>query len=244
MTFGVFTPPQAETRRVPVVYWLSGLTCTDENMSQKAGAQRVAAQLGLALVMPDTSPRGHDLPGEKDTWDFGLGAGFYVNATQEPWKGKYNMYDYVSVELPSLLAASFAALDTGNAGIFGHSMGGHGALVLALRNPGLYRSVSAFAPICNPTAVPWGIKAFTGYLGDEDKEAWKVCDRPGRARPALSFFLVLMLRNRPTTRASCSRHTPAPSAPSWWTRAPRTPSWRHSYVRSPWRMPPRLLLCL
>ena len=188
MTFGVFTPPQAETRRVPVVYWLSGLTCTDENMSQKAGAQRVAAQLGLALVMPDTSPRGHDLPGEKDAWDFGLGAGFYVNATQEPWKGKYNMSDYVSVELPSLLAASFSELDTGNAGIFGHSMGGHGALVLALRNPALYRSVSAFAPICNPTAVPWGVKAFTGYLGDEDKEAWKVSDCPWRRCPALSWL--------------------------------------------------------
>ena len=185
MTFSVFTPPQAETRRVPVLYWLSGLTCTDENMSQKAGAQRVAAQLGLALVMPDTSPRGHDLPGEKDAWDFGLGAGFYVDATREPWKGKYNMYSYVAEELSALLAASFAELDTKNAGIFGHSMGGHGALVLALRNPGLYRSVSAFAPICNPTACPWGVKAFTGYLGDEDREAWKVGGCVWRRWPAL-----------------------------------------------------------
>ena len=178
MTFGLYLPPQAESpgARVPVVFYLSGLTCNDENVSQKAGAQRVAAQLGLALVMPDTSPRGHELPGDRDSWDFGVGAGFYVNATREPWAGKYRMYDYVVAELPALLEAHFPALNTAKAGICGHSMGGHGALVLALRHPEKYRSVSAFAPICNPSMVPWGIKAFTGYLGESDKDAWKEYD--------------------------------------------------------------------
>ena len=171
MTFAIFTPPLAEGARAPLVYWLSGLTCSDENFAQKAGAQRVAAELGLALVLPDTSPRGVEVDGSADSWDFGVAAGFYVDATQPQWCA-WRMYSYVLSELPALLAA-FPALDTSKpASIMGHSMGGHGALVLGLRNPERYCSISAFAPICNPSAVPWGIKAFSGYLG-EDREAWK-----------------------------------------------------------------------
>lgn len=176
MTFSVYLPPQAEKGPVPAVYYLSGLTCTDENFVNKAGAQRAAAELGLALIAPDTSPRGHDLPGEHDSFDFGSGAGFYVNATQAPWAGKYNMDDYVVRELPSLIESEFTGvIDAGNRSIMGHSMGGHGALVLALRNPGRYRAVSAFAPVCAPSRVPWGHKAFGGYLGD-DPDAWRAYD--------------------------------------------------------------------
>jgi len=174
MTFAVFIPPQAEDKKVPVLYWLSGLTCTADNFTTKAGAQRYAAEHGVMLVMPDTSPRGLSLPGEDDHWDFGSGAGFYVNATQKPWSGHYRMDAYVTEELPELIEANFPVIP-GKASIFGHSMGGHGALVLALRNPGKYLSVSAFAPICEPTQVPWGEKAFSNYLG-EDKEAWKSYD--------------------------------------------------------------------
>lgn len=177
MVFSIFLPPQvlvADPKPVPVLYWLSGLTCTDQNFITKAGAQRVAAAKGIALVCPDTSPRGADIEGEEDGWDFGTGAGFYVNATQEKWAKNYNMYDYVVNELPSLVNASFPVNPEAQ-GIFGHSMGGHGALICALKNPGKYRSVSAFAPICNPTKCPWGEKAFTGYLG-EDRETWKRYD--------------------------------------------------------------------
>ena len=178
MAFSVYFPPSALAAgaKVPVVYFLSGLTCSDENFAHKAGAQRVAAELGLALVLPDTSPRGLGVPGEADAWDFGVGAGFYVDATQPAWRS-WRMYSYVTAELPALLRSDpqFAALDVSRAGVMGHSMGGHGALVLALRNPALYRSVSAFAPICNPCAVPWGEKAFGGYLGP-DREAWKAYD--------------------------------------------------------------------
>ena len=178
MAFSVYFPPSALAAgaKVPVVYFLSGLTCSDENFAHKAGAQRVAAELGLALVLPDTSPRGLGVPGEADAWDFGVGAGFYVDATESAWRS-WRMYSYVTAELPALLRSDpqFAALDVGRAGVMGHSMGGHGALVLALRNPALYRSVSAFAPICNPAAVPWGEKAFGGYLGP-DREAWKAYD--------------------------------------------------------------------
>lgn len=175
MTFAVFLPPQAgEGRRVPVLYWLSGLTCTDENFMQKAGAMRAAAELGLAIVAPDTSPRGEGVAGDPDgAWDFGLGAGFYLNATQEPWSRHYRMHDYVVHELPGLVEAAFPVSD--RRGVFGHSMGGHGALVCALRNPGRYRSVSAFAPIVNPMAVPWGEKAFSRYLGP-DRQAWREWD--------------------------------------------------------------------
>ena len=169
MVFGIFLPPQAASHAVPVLYWLSGLTCTDENFMQKAGAQRVAAELGMAIVCPDTSPRGTDFPGEHDSYDFGSGAGFYVNATQQPWKQNYRMYEYVTAELPELIEAGFPV--TSARGISGHSMGGHGALVCHLRNPGRYRSVSAFAPICHPSECPWGRKALSAYLG-EDRQAW------------------------------------------------------------------------
>lgn len=163
MIFAVYLPPQAETQKVPVLWWLSGLTCTDENFMQKAGAQRIAAELGIAIICPDTSPRGLDLPGEHDSYDFGSGAGFYVNATQEPWKTHYRMYDYITQELPALVMANLPL--NGRESISGHSMGGHGALVLALRQPDRYASVSAFAPITNPSNCPWGEKAFSGYLG-------------------------------------------------------------------------------
>ncbi|KTC80343.1 S-formylglutathione hydrolase [Legionella cherrii] len=174
MRFGLFLPPQARKQSVPLVYWLSGLTCTEQNFITKAGAQRIAAQLGLALVVPDTSPRGDNLPGAQESYDFGMGAGFYVDAKQSPWSKYYKMFTYVHEELPHLLQYHFP-LDHQACGIFGHSMGGHGALILALTYPKQYRSVSAFAPICAPSQCPWGQKAFTGYLGD-DKEQWKEYD--------------------------------------------------------------------
>jgi S-formylglutathione hydrolase len=174
MRFGVFLPPQAEASAVPVLYWLSGLTCTEENFIVKAGAQRVAAELGLALVVPDTSPRGLKIPGEAESYDFGLGAGFYVDATQAPWSRGYRMYSYVSKELPALIEASFPVAPS-KVGIFGHSMGGHGALTIALKNPDYYKSVSAFAPISSPMRCPWGEKALTGYLG-ADRSAWRQYD--------------------------------------------------------------------
>jgi S-formylglutathione hydrolase len=169
MVFSIYLPPQAQSRRVPVLYWLSGLTCNDQNFVTKAGAQQFAAQHGVALVAPDTSPRG-DAVADDGGWDLGQGAGFYVNATQAPWSAHYRMYDYVAKELPALVAAEFP-VEAARSGIFGHSMGGHGALVLALRNPDRFRSVSAFAPICAPSRVPWGEKAFGAYLGDE-RAAW------------------------------------------------------------------------
>jgi S-formylglutathione hydrolase len=174
MRFGVFLPPQAQHRRVPALYWLSGLTCTEENFIVKAGAQRAAAELGLALVVPDTSPRGLNLPGEAESWDFGLGAGFYVDATEPPWSAGYRMHAYVVEELPALVAEAFP-IDASRTGIFGHSMGGHGALVLALKHPGRYRTLSAFAPICSPMRCPWGEKAFSGYLGAE-RAHWRAWD--------------------------------------------------------------------
>jgi len=174
MRFGVFVPPQAESGRVPVLYWLSGLTCTEENFIVKAGAQRVAAELGLAIVVPDTSPRGLGMPNEADSYDFGLGAGFYVDATQAPWSDGYRMYSYVTKELPALVAEAFP-IDRDRAGIFGHSMGGHGALTIALKNPDVYKSVSAFAPIASPMRCPWGEKALTGYLGP-DTSRWREYD--------------------------------------------------------------------
>ena len=174
MRFGMFLPPQAEVRTVPLLYWLSGLTCTEENFIVKAGAQRVAAELGLAIVVPDTSPRGLKIPGEAESYDFGLGAGFYVDATQAPWSRGYRMYSYVASELPRLVEAEFA-VDPARAGIFGHSMGGHGALSVALKNPQRYKSVSAFAPISSPMRCPWGEKALAGYLG-ADRAAWREYD--------------------------------------------------------------------
>lgn len=176
MTFHVFFPPQAEKKRVPVIYYLSGLTCTDENVIIKSGVQRQAAKLGIAIVAPDTSPRGLNVEGESDSWDFGVGAGFYLNATNPKWQN-WRMYDYVTDELPALLVEQFGStsLDLSNASIMGHSMGGHGALIIALKNPGKYKSVSAFAPVSHPAACPWGEKAFSNYLGD-DREAWKAYD--------------------------------------------------------------------
>jgi S-formylglutathione hydrolase len=174
MRFSVFLPAQAASSKVPALFYLAGLTCTEETFPIKAGAQRYAAEHGIALIAPDTSPRGADIPGEKDAWDFGVGAGFYVDATREPWARRYRMYSYVTQELRETVLGELPVRED-RLGIFGHSMGGHGALVLALRNPGLYRSVSAFAPIAAPSQCPWGVKAFTGYLGD-DREAWKHYD--------------------------------------------------------------------
>lgn len=175
MTFAIFLPPQAEAGSVPVIYWLSGLTCTDENFVTKAGAQQFAAEHGIAVVAPDTSPRGEGVPDDPDSaYDFGLAAGFYVNATQAPWSEHYHMYDYIVQELPEAVNANFP-VDPERRSIFGHSMGGHGALTIALKNPGRYRSVSAFAPIVAPMQVPWGHKALGNYLGP-DREAWKNYD--------------------------------------------------------------------
>jgi S-formylglutathione hydrolase len=173
MRFAVFTPPQVSGGPVPVLYYLAGLTCTEETFVTKAGALEHAARLGLMLVAPDTSPR-VELPGDRASWDFGIGAGFYLDATQAPWSQHYRMYSYVVNELPGVISANFRA-DRKRSGIFGHSMGGHGALTLALRNAEQYRSVSAFAPISAPMQVPWGQKAFTGYLG-EDRSAWSDYD--------------------------------------------------------------------
>ena len=173
MVFGIYLPPQAETGTVPLLWWLSGLTCNDENFMQKAGAQQMAAKLGIAIICPDTSPRSTNIIGEDNVYDFGTGAGFYVNATQEPWAQHYRMYDYVAQELPELVQANFPLY--GKESISGHSMGGHGALVLALRQPGRYASVSAFAPIVSPSNCPWGQKALSGYLGD-DQQAWAEYD--------------------------------------------------------------------
>ena len=172
MNFAVYLPPQAATRKLPVLYWLSGLTCTEQNFITKAGAQRYAAEHGVIIVAPDTSPRGDDVA-DAEGYDLGKGAGFYVNATQAPWSSHYRMYDYIVEELPALVEANFPVTEA--RAISGHSMGGHGALVIALRNPGRYRSVSAFSPIVAPTQVPWGEKAFSHYLGD-DREAWKQYD--------------------------------------------------------------------
>ena len=191
MTFAIYLPPQIEAgEKLPVLYWLSGLSCTDENFMQKAGAQRLAAELGLVLVAPDTRPRGPDVPGDPDGgWDFGLGAGFYLNATQAPWDRHYRMHDYIVLELPALIESSFPV--SGKRGISGHSMGGHGALVCALRNTGRYQSLSAFAPICNPMTVPWGEKAFSRYLGD-DRSTWRAWDASLLLASALEQLPVLI----------------------------------------------------
>ncbi|AOJ69802.1 MULTISPECIES: S-formylglutathione hydrolase [Burkholderia] len=174
MKFSAYLPPQAAHGRVPALFYLAGLTCTEETFAIKAGAQRFAAQHGIALVAPDTSPRGAGVPGEADAWDFGVGAGFYVNATEAPWAAHWRMDSYVVDELREIATAGLP-IDGARLGIFGHSMGGHGALVLALRNPHVYRSVSAFAPIAAPSRCPWGEKALSGYLG-ADRAAWKQYD--------------------------------------------------------------------
>jgi S-formylglutathione hydrolase len=174
MNFGIYLPPQAESTKVPVIYWLSGLTCTEQNFVTKSGMQQYATKHGLIVVAPDTSPRGCNIEGEDDSWDFGTGAGFYVDATEEKWKKNYRMYSYVTSELPQLIQANFPA-ERDKQSIMGHSMGGHGALICYLKNPGLYRSVSAFSPICNPIECPWGQKAFLGYLGS-NKSSWEEYD--------------------------------------------------------------------
>jgi len=216
MHVSVYLPPQVHSGRVPVLFWLSGLTCTDENFVTKAGAQQFAAEHGLALVAPDTSPRGDSVPDDPDgNYDFGLGAGFYLNATEAPWSAHYRMYDYVVQELPALLAEGLP-LDLARAGISGHSMGGHGALTIGLKNPQRFRSVSAFAPICAPTQCPWGQKAFSRYLGD-DATAWAAWDTVAllaqvAARPpalvdqgTADNFLEEQLRT-PLLAEACERH--------------------------------------
>jgi S-formylglutathione hydrolase len=174
MTFSVYLPPQANNNKVPALYWLSGLTCTDDNARTKAGMQRYAAEHGIALIFPDTSPRGDDVADETDRYDLGKGAGFYVNATQPPWNKHYQMYDYVTQELPELIEANLPVMPDVRS-ISGHSMGGHGALICALKNPQRYHSVSAFSPICHPTECGWGKGCFEAYLGD-DKESWQTYD--------------------------------------------------------------------
>jgi S-formylglutathione hydrolase len=183
MRFGVYVPPQARDARLPALYWLAGLTCNEETFMIKAGAQRLAAEHGLVLITPDTSPRGAGIPGEDDDWDFGTGASFYLDAKVQPWARHYRMASYITDELPRLIESRFPVL-AGVRGIFGHSMGGHGALVTALRDPSAWRSVSAFAPIANPIAVPWGQKAFSRYLGDDQAE-WAAWDAS------------MLMRNRP-----------------------------------------------
>lgn len=170
MRFGVYLPPAAEQGPVPVLFWLSGLTCTEENFIVKAGAQRMAAELGIAIVTPDTSPRGLDYPGDADSYDFGTGAGFYVDATQAPWSDGYRMYSYITKELFDLVMNAFP-FDTARVGIFGHSMGGHGALTIGLKHPDQFKTISAFSPIVSPTRCPWGEKALSGYLGT-DRANW------------------------------------------------------------------------
>ena len=199
MHFSVYLPPAVcnGEGRVPVVYWLSGLTCTDENFSIKAGAQRIAAETGLMLVIPDTSPRGEGVPDALDgAYDLGLGASFYVNATQAPWNRHYRMYDYITDELPRLVEQVFPA--DSRRSVCGHSMGGHGALVIALRNPDRYRSVSAFSPIVNPVNSPWGKKAFSHYLGDEiaDWHAWDatvLVEAAGKAASVTGSYLPVLI---------------------------------------------------
>ncbi|WP_313498538.1 S-formylglutathione hydrolase [Pseudoxanthomonas mexicana] len=188
MTVGVYLPPQVEQGPCPVLYWLSGLTCTEQNFITKAGAQRYAAEHGIILVAPDTSPRGEDVA-DAEGYDLGKGAGFYVNATQAPWASHYRMYDYIVDELPAWVEADPMASD--RRAISGHSMGGHGALTIALKNPGRYRSVSAFSPIVAPSQVPWGQKAFAAYLGD-DREAWKAWDTVELIRQAREQLPLLV----------------------------------------------------
>lgn len=190
MQFSIFLPPQAKAGKVPALYWLSGLTCTDQNFVTKAGAQQYAAEHGIAIICPDTSPRGENVPDDPEgAWDFGLGAGFYVNATQKPWAKHYRMYDYVVEELPALIGDNFA-VDSALTAISGHSMGGHGALTIALKNPHRFKSVSAFSPIVSPLNCPWGQKALGNYIGPDqaDWEQYDTCKliaKGGRQLPML-----------------------------------------------------------
>ena len=190
MRFAVYLPPAAERGPVPVLWFLAGLTCTEETATIKAGAQAHASRLGIALVMPDTSPRGASIEGEDEDWDFGTGAGFYVNATQAPWSAHYRMHAWVTGELRALVASRFPVRDEAT-GVLGHSMGGHGALTIALKDPDAWRSVSAFAPICAPSQCPWGEKAFSGYLGD-DRDAWAEYDATALVRSGATCSPILV----------------------------------------------------
>ena len=197
MKFGVYLPPQAKAGPVPALVWLAGLTCNEETFAIKAGAQRVAAELGLMLVTPDTSPRGSGVEGADAAWDFGTAAGFYLDATQEPWARHWRMETYITQDLPAVLAAQFP-LAPQSISLFGHSMGGHGALTLGLKHPHLFRSISAFAPIAAPMQCPWGVKAFSGYLGNSghDRSAWAAHDATelvgagARLPPAVPAILI------------------------------------------------------
>ena len=191
MTFSIYLPPQAQKGPVPVLYWLSGLTCNDENFVHKAGAQQHAAEQGIAIVCPDTSPRGDGVADDPDgAYDMGLGAGFYVNATQQPWAEHYQMYSYILDELPQLINKEFP-VDGERISISGHSMGGHGALTIALKNPQRFKSVSAFAPICSPLNCPWGDKVLSNYLGD-DRQTWKHYDAVELIKQAQQHLPVLV----------------------------------------------------
>lgn len=192
MRFAIYLPPAAlEGKKVPVLTYLSGLTCTEDNVTVKAGAQRIASELGMIFVAPDTSPRGQNIEGEDDSYDFGSAAGFYLDATEEPWAKSYNMYSYITQELQDVISANFDSADMGRQGITGHSMGGHGALTVHLKNPDLFKSCSAFAPICAPMSCPWGEKAFTGYLGS-DRDAWKNYDATELVKSASSKATLLI----------------------------------------------------
>jgi S-formylglutathione hydrolase len=229
MRFGIYLPPQAPHQACPVLYWLSGLTCTEQNFITKSGAQRYAAEHGLILVATDTSPRGADVA-DAEGYDIGLGAGFYVNATQDPWVAHYRMHDYVADELPALVDECFAT-DKARA-ISGHSMGGHGALVIALRNPGRYRSVSAFAPIVAPSQVPWGERAFSAYLG-EDREAWREWDAVALIADARERLPLLVDQGDAdeflTTQLQPERLAPACAAAGHPLTLRLQPGYDHSY---------------
>jgi S-formylglutathione hydrolase len=216
MRFSVFLPPQAKAAKVPALYFLAGLTCTEETFAMKAGAQRLASELGLCLVTPDTSPRATRLPGDDASWDFGLGAGFYLDATEAPWSAAYQMERYVVEELPAWVEAHFPVRRDARS-VMGHSMGGHGALTLALRNPGRYASVSAFAPIVAPSEVPWGQKAFAGYLGPKTARAWAEHDACQRVVRRTLPRKDLELLHRPGPRATSS--SSASSSPSGFEAA-------------------------
>ena len=190
MRFSVFLPPQSQAGKVPGLYYLAGLTCTEDTATIKAGGQRIAAEYGMALIMPDTSPRGSGIEGEDNDWDFGTGAGFYLDATHPPWSANYRMYSYITDELPALINESFP-VRADAAGIFGHSMGGHGALTIGLKHPRQFRSVSAFAPICAPMQCPWGEKAFSNYLG-EDHMSWRAYDATELIKTGSRTSLILI----------------------------------------------------
>ena len=232
MTFSIYLPPQAEQISVPVLYWLSGLTCTDENFVQKAGAQQYAAEHGVAIVCPDTSPRGDDVADDSEgAYDMGLGAGFYVDATQQPWAQHYQMYSYVVDELPALIHAEFP-IDKQRQAISGHSMGGHGALTIALRNPERFRSVSAFSPICSPLNCPWGEKALSHYLGD-DRLHWAQYDAVELVKQCQTHLPVLVDQGQAdnflTEQLKTELLIDAAKKADWAMQIRMQPAYDHSY---------------